>query len=516
MTFCVHRAARPLRRCVGDLCFRVSALAGRAIGLTFVLSTATVLANTTPQSPTQDVDPAADPEQVADAQYKKITDETVRKYLNELSTRRRVTTLFPNRQSMLHGVQENFVNTSRGNLTFLVRDMVRVGAMPIVFGRIYDSSLAENGDFGPGWKLTVDEKIVLQDSSLSYMDAAGATHRLRISGGDILPDMAAWTPISSGSIRTGANNVSPIIVLRSRDGIVRRFKKVGGAHRLVAASHALGSVRLTYRHGLLATIRSQQGSVELTRRPDGRIVSATDDLGRTIAYAYDEAGRLVTATDLGGETWKYRYAGGDALQELAAIRDPRGIAMLEATYRDERVSSLRVLRNETRFTYDGRITKATDVLGRTTVFHQSPLGITEGIADPSGMFTQVAFDEGFRPTKITRDGVVTVRLDYDGEGRLATLVRTDGKPTAYAYNRRGLVAVTGAETARYRYSDGRLVHAEDGFGARSYGYAESGAVNAVTMGDNMVQFDTDAAGESPRYRTTGSVWSTISTTTRVA
>ncbi len=41
-------------------------------------------------------------------------------YLNELSARRRLTTLFPNEQSPFYGVQMNYVNLTRGNLTFLV------------------------------------------------------------------------------------------------------------------------------------------------------------------------------------------------------------------------------------------------------------------------------------------------------------------------------------------------------------------------------------------------------------
>lgn len=56
--------------------------------------------------------------------------------LKDLSSRRRVAKLFHNHQSMFQGVQERLVNTSSGNLTFLVRDLVAVGGMPIVAGRV--------------------------------------------------------------------------------------------------------------------------------------------------------------------------------------------------------------------------------------------------------------------------------------------------------------------------------------------------------------------------------------------
>ena len=58
-------------------------------------------------------------------------------FLNDLSSRRRVTTFFPNQQSPLYGAQDGFLNTTRGNVTFVIRDLVRVAAMPIVVARVY-------------------------------------------------------------------------------------------------------------------------------------------------------------------------------------------------------------------------------------------------------------------------------------------------------------------------------------------------------------------------------------------
>ena len=86
----------------------------------------------------------------APPQFREVARENVRGFLNDLSARRRTTTMFPNPQSVFAGVQENFVNTSTGALTFLVRDLVRVGGMPIVMGRVYDSTLTGGSDFGPG------------------------------------------------------------------------------------------------------------------------------------------------------------------------------------------------------------------------------------------------------------------------------------------------------------------------------------------------------------------------------
>ena len=152
-------------------------------------------------------------------------DPAARAFLNELSARRRVTTLFENRQSAFHGVQENFVNTSAGNLTFLVRDLVRVGGMPIVMGRVYDSALHGGDaarDFGPGWKLAVRESLSERGGRLVYRDASNAEHLLEVRGGDIVPAVPALAPVSSGRLhRTPA---ASIVELRAGD-IVRHFVK---------------------------------------------------------------------------------------------------------------------------------------------------------------------------------------------------------------------------------------------------------------------------------------------------
>lgn len=84
----------------------------------------------------------------ASDEFDRLAEQKTTSFLSELSARRRVTTLLENRQSAFHGVQENFVNTSVGNLTFLVRDLVRVGGMPIVMGRVYDSTISAAHDGG--------------------------------------------------------------------------------------------------------------------------------------------------------------------------------------------------------------------------------------------------------------------------------------------------------------------------------------------------------------------------------
>ena len=236
-------------------------------------------------------------------------------------------------------------------------------------------------------------------------------------------------------------------------------------------------MRLAWRRGIVTNLTSDAGSVQLVRREDGRIVSARDDLGRSVSYAYDNDGRLVTATDLAGGTWRYAY---DADGALASIVDPRGKKILAATHADGKVSNVRALHAETAFHYGTSSTRAVDVLGRTTTFHRDASGITTGVGDPSGRLTVLAFDADHLPVSVTRGGVVEARMTYDDQGRLATLWRPGGQ-TAYAYNRRGLTIVSGAATTRYRYSNKRVVSAIDADGNRGYSYTEDGALATTTV-----------------------------------
>ena len=403
-------------------------------------------------------------------------DATVRSFVNELSTRRRVTTLFENRQSAFHGVQQNFVNTSAGNLTFLVRDLVRVGGMPIVMGRVYDS--AQDGpdetarDFGPGWKLAVRESLSERGGRLVYTDASNARHVLDVRGGDIVPAHPALAPVSSG--RLHRTRAASFVELRSGD-TVRHFVKrhPPGPHgtsmrpkmswRLTQVRHPRGWLMIDWRGTDVARLASDRGSVEFVRRADGRIVVARDDQQRSVAYAYDHDGRLSAVADLGGGTWRYDYGEDGA---LTAVVDPRGKTILAASHADGKVATVRALHAETAFHYGTGATRAVDGLGRTTTVHRAPDGRTTAVADATGRLTQLEFDAELRPVSIIRDGTVVVRMGYDLAGRLTTLWRPAGTST-FGYGEHGLTSVVGPETARYRYENGRLAHAADSGGGRA-------------------------------------------------
>ena len=161
--------------------------------------------------------------------------------------------------------------------------------------------------------------------------------------------------------------------------------------------------------------------------------------------------------------------------------DPRGKTILAASHRDGRTATVRALHAQTVFHYGTDTTRAVDGLGRTTTFHRDAEGITTGVADATGRLTQLAFDAGFRPVSISRDGAVVARMDYDAAGRLTALRRPDGDST-FGHGDHGLESVDGTGTARYRYEAGRVAHAEDGDGERGYAYTDDGVLASATAG----------------------------------
>ena len=401
--------------------------------------------------------------------------ENAHGFLNDLSARRRTTTFFQNRQSAFAGVQENFVNTSTGALTFLVRDLVRSGGMPIVMGRIYDSKLTDGPDFGPGWKLSVIEEVRREDASFVYRDASNAHFVLNVSGSDLVPAVPAITPVVSGSTRTTGDGVG-IVVLESADGTLRRFKEDGDVWRLVHVRHDRGWVRLEWRRGMLAEVTSDRGWVRIRRLADGRVGSMMDDLGRTVAYSYDAEGRLGGVTDLAGGAWTFAYSG-DA---LASVTDPRVKVVLASSWNGNRIRRIRVLHETTDFRYAGNSTTATNLLGWSTVYRYGDSGLTESITDRMGTTTELAFDTERRPTTVTRDGVMVARLGYHADGCLKSLRRTEGN-TRFTCSRRGVTVAEGAWTARYRFSERRVVESNDDAGRRAYRYADDGSLAGVTV-----------------------------------
>jgi len=413
--------------------------------------------------------------------------------VNELSNRRRLTTFFANEQSPFYGVQINYVNTGRGNLTFLNRDLVRLDSVPIVAGRVYDSQLAAETDFGPGWKLSVSEVIRQHGNALQYIDASGSVYELQLEGTRIVSSYPHLTGITGGRRQSGDIELSTA-------RFTKTFRNIRGDYYLARIADGFGnSLDLHYTETQVSRISSQHGRyIEVTRDASGRISSMHDDAGRAVVYQYDLAGRLYSVRGVGGTQWRYRY---DATGRLVGVTDPRGIDALTAGYSAEgRVGDARVLYDVMSFSYQGSVTAVRNGVQNAATFWHHASGLTSAIQDFAGATTEITFDEALRPASLSFNGAAVAQLRYGENGNLQEVRSSiEGRPrvTRFSYDSEQRLAAVVADDqpiAEYAYDTaGRVIRAQDAAGVRSYGFTgETG--QQVHFGETTLDIQRNSFG----------------------
>lgn len=414
--------------------------------------------------------------------------------VNELSNRRRLTTFFTNEQSPFYGVQINYVNVRRGNLTFLNRDLVRLDRMPIVFGRVYDSQLAGPSDFGPGWKLTVAETIRRTGATLEYWDASGSVYELTVNGDSISSEHTYLTGIGEGLFRGNE------IELRVSE-LTKRFQRIRDTYYLSEVEDSLGqTLRMEYQGTAISRIVSSNGrAIEIERDSSGRIVMARDDSGRTVGYEYDPEGNLSRFHDVAGGSWELSY---DMRSLLTVVTDPRDATALHAEYDESgRAGEVSVLFDSMVFNYDPLSTRVDNPLGTSATFWHHASGLTRAAQDFEGANTEIEFNEELQPVLLQFNGGTVARLSYDGVGRLGALqAQINGAPeeTLFDYDQAGrLLEVTrdGDVIAAYRYGlNGQVITAMDPHGDREYRYTAEGLLRRLRVGTRVLDIDTSERG----------------------
>jgi YD repeat-containing protein len=415
--------------------------------------------------------------------YDSILDYYV-EHASEFSSRARANVYFPNPQSIFKGVQFDFVNVGSGNLTFLRRDMIASGRIPLVLARVYDSSSDGTEDFGPGWRLSASETI---------SPGMGKLHLTTESGSVI------------DFVRDGENNfrlerdypsdyldlfkTAPDMLQASlRTGFVKEYKLIRGEFRPTRVTDRNGNVLLLiYENGLLAKMQNANHWIALTRGKKGHVVLAQDDLGRKVSYAYDEKGRLTEADDLGGNAWKYSY--GDEGKLLNAT-DPLQRLNFAASFDGAgRVARLQLPSGTIHYLYDpaSHSTTVIDKRQLTSRFFQNEDGITTRVINPLKEETSIKLDSGRNVTSLTRDGLLVERMEYDQQHRLVHRQSITDPGTVnheYFYD-----PVTGLLSG---------IH-PSGEGDENFVYDERGNLRSASLSDGPHSFEFSTTGDLVRF-----------------
>ncbi|MEU6768959.1 DUF6531 domain-containing protein [Streptomyces sp. NPDC046853] len=180
--------------------------------------------------------------------------------------------------------------------------------------------------------------------------------------------------------------------------------------------------------------------------------SLTDALGRTTTYAYDESGNikevvhpdgsgaryeydlsgaLITATEQDGAHWQY---GHDSHGNIVSVTDPAGATTI--------------------YTYDatGAVASVTDPLGEVSRVESSPAGLATAVRTPLGAITRFEHDAFGRITTVHEPDSAVSKATWTVEGLPARREFPDGTSESWVYDAEGnTLAHTDAKGAVTRF-----------------------------------------------------------------
>lgn len=187
---------------------------------------------------------------------------------------------------------------------------------------------------------------------------------------------------------------------------------------------------------LLSVSNADLGIIkEYNYYPTGLLKRETYANGAYVQYTYDSAGRLITLENHNYDgSFLSRY-----VIEYNAVGCPVRIETIDGTYYYDYDANGRIIRCEdpdstvTAYTYDADGNRVTET--RTS---ESPVGYTTNALDQYTVMGTTSFIYDTRGNLVTRteNGTTTV-YEYDGDGRLTNVTRSDGDTWQYSYSADG-------------------------------------------------------------------------------
>lgn len=360
-------------------------------------------------------------------------------------------------------------NVLVGNFQLELTDLsIPLAGIPIDVTRVYDSiNAVDDGDFGFGWRLGVQDARILEVTALS---AGGAFN----PGNDkFIPNLTKVYLTNPSGQRVGFTYQEELVSYSFFGGVWRpRFVPDPGVYdRLaidettVARGGIIGDLaqginpafyslttkdNLRYRYadsGELQTITDPNGnvvtftdsgiahssgqSVAFIRDHRDRIERIVDPAGNEIVYEYDLAGDLVAVTNQSSLTTTYEYRS-DNPHFLNRAFDPQGKQAFEVQYDSSGVFTGVLDANGNRidsrsYTNDRNEAVIRDAAGNpTTLFYDDRGNVLREI-DPQGNTTFREYNDPVNPDLetriIDRRGFITERT-YDARGNVLTIEET--------------------------------------------------------------------------------------------
>ncbi|MFJ9807527.1 putative T7SS-secreted protein [Streptomyces sp. NPDC101158] len=418
------------------------------------------------------------------------------------------------------------VDMATGRVFLPQTDIALPGALPLVFGRHYESSYRAGRWFGPSWASTIDQRLEIDAEGVVLLceDGSLLAYPHPAPGVPVLPTHGTrrWTLDRDASDAT-------YTVTDPETGLVRHFATVGDGDEAALVQiddrngnwitvgydtdgaptelvhHGGYRLRLTTDGSRITALHLGDQEIRRYGYTDGHLTSVADSAGRPLLFGYDERGRMTSWTDSNGHRYDYVY---DERDRCVSQSGRDGVMAGRFTWGDGETTYTDALGRTTRFevndqaritaettpdgattrsTYDarGRLLSRTDPLGHTTLFAYDEEGRLTTVTRPDGRTTTAEYDALGLPVKVRRPDGTTVRQTYDERGNRTSATSPSGTRTEFTYDDRGrLTTVTdplGAVTRVRSDAAGLPIAVTDPLGATTtYGYDAFGRTVHVT------------------------------------
>ncbi|TDV48706.1 RHS repeat-associated core domain-containing protein [Actinophytocola oryzae] len=387
------------------------------------------------------------------------------------------------------------IDLTTGWMILSQTDVELDSTLPLVLSRTHLSNYRLGRSFGRSWSSTVDQRLEVDDTGVAFAAEDGTLllYPHPAEGQEVLPDNGPRRPL----VRTASGGYA--ILLPEQDRILH-FAATTGRERLISAVSDANGRRIEFgrdEHGTVVEVVHSGGYRVRVDSRDGLVTAfwlARQDNDVLLAeLRYDAARRLTEVVNSTGTALRFEY---DDQERIVRCEDRNGM-----WYRYFYDSANRCVRAEGAggylnyaMAYEPGITRATNSLGHTTVYHLDERYRVVRETDPLGNATTFGWNEHHQRVSHTDPLGRTTSYTYDERGNLVAVTYPDGTRSLGEYDAFGrLVSVVDPDGAVWRreYSPaGALTAVVDPLGGRTtYGYDDLGNLRTVT----------DAAGGTTTY-----------------
>ncbi|UII73789.1 DUF6531 domain-containing protein [Pseudomonas sp. HN11] len=371
------------------------------------------------------------------------------------------------------------------------------GVLPFEWTRLYRTSAVEvDGGLGFGWSHSLAHRLSVSGDSVVWTDHENRSTTLPLptAARPAITNSLAEAAIYLGSLPDELVLAQASRFYHFRDGVLTAISDAYD-NRLRISRDFLGRIeRVDNGVGRSLCLRYASGRIVAVDYQIHRVVDEGPFVWVTeqtvVSYAYDDLGRLVSATNAVGESEVYRY------DEQHVILE-RGLAGGASFFWEWEKSgkTARCVRHwasfsqmDTRYAWDdnGQVTVFNADGSREVYVHDQRARLVQRV-DPDGAEHFKSYDDKGRLT-VEQDplGAITA-YQYDEAGRLVAVFPGDDEPTSYEHDN-GFVRVVRRGEAVWKYErndQGDVIRKIDPDGnATDYSYNKCGQLVGVWYPDH--------------------------------